>query len=206
MAVGRDDDFVQIGDGRLILDLDHDVRLALQAGEQPPQDIDVRGLADKGQRVKIDALLHPDSDIGAVLVREGRQAHLDSGQVDMPAAGQLARHRRSAVDPSSATSPARGQPDQAAVHQDDGARSHVPAHQGIVDPDPEDTLFRPLAARQQVDHLIGGQFNRSGQIARADFRTLDVHEQRDVPLGPVARPPAPGGSSSGSNPRPHGPC
>ena len=63
---------------------------------------------------------------------------------------------------------------------------HVPAHQGIIDADREHPVLGLSRRGQQVDQLARGQVDRLGQVARPYLRALDVHQKRDVALGPAA--------------------
>ena len=97
--------------------------------EQPPEDVDVVGLANKRKREEVDLLLDAYGDVGAVLCRQGRQADLHAGKVDVAPAVESCRHDDAAAHAR------RGraqhlQPNEAAVDQDDGPLATRPRPSG----------------------------------------------------------------------------
>ena len=147
--------------------------------QQRPQRQDVVAAPDEGQRKEVAARLHSDANVALVLLGQRRQVDVDAREVDMPPRTEPPRRGDAAaqgrvvlLDDFHANEPA--------VDEHRRADRDVPRKTGVVDVDPAKTGRRALGV--QLERVALLEIDRIGDHARADFGTLDVHHDGDVPL------------------------
>ncbi len=180
--VGGAHDVVEIGDGRLVLDLGDDARVGFVDVQKLAQRVDVGALAHEGERHVVDALLDADERVGAVLLGEGGQVHLHAGEIDVAAGFQLAGREHAATDVGVLFFQDL-QADEAVVHQHGVADLDVVDQIAVVHVH-RAHLLGVVAGRAglygKVKNLAGGEQDGVVHVAGADLGTLDVHHDGDL--------------------------
>ena len=154
--------------------------------QQGAESVDVGRLADEGEGVEVDADLAADGDVGAVLVGEGGEVHLDAGQVDVAAAPERAGLLDLAAQ-AVLLLLQHAQLDEAVVDEHHAAHGHGGDHLRIVGRDDEDVaLGLGGFGAGDVDDLADGELGRLLAGAGADLRPFDVHHHREFLLQAAA--------------------
>src|SRR6266498_1490439 len=182
-GIGFGDNFDEILDGLLVLDLADDERTMLPAFDDRFQLLNVLGFANKRERDVINAQLQANLDIGKVLGGERGQADFDARQVDMAPAAERAFGEDFAFD-LIALLGENFHLDRPVVEQHD-----------VVDVDVLDEIlvvdihgmqfFAAFATHRQSEFLAGLEVQLCRQIAGANGRALRIHHDAD---GPVSFP------------------
>ena len=176
-AVGLIQNFVEVTDGELVLNLGDEQRLVRCAGHDLAQLLDVLRLAHEGERDEVHADIEADLDIREILRGEGRQADPHSGKIDVTPAAQRAGCEDFALDLVLVL--------RQHLHVD---LAVVDQH-GVTNADVADEvliihvhgvqLFAFLAAHGERELLSRLEIQCGGQVACADGGPLRVHENAD---------------------------
>jgi hypothetical protein len=181
--VAGGDDFLEVADGELVLDLGHDPNLAAAAVKQVAQQRDVAGLAHEGHGDEVHLALEGELEVGVVLVGERGQVHLHAGQIDVAAVAELAGGQGAADELVRSAFLDRLHAQVAVVDDDGAADLDVIDQLRVVDVG-GDRLGPFLAVDREADEVADLEVERFFQHAGADGRSLRVEQQADLQPDP----------------------
>ena len=176
-GVGLFDDFVEVFDGELILDLRDDARGAGMFVQHAAKLGDVARLAAKTERHHVHAELRAECDIGEILFGERREVDLHTGQVDVAARSHHTCGEEFAAD-FAAGFFQHLHVDHAVVHEHGVADGNVVDESVVIHADGVEFLAL-RAAHGEFKNVADLEIELRRQIAGANGGALRVHEDAD---------------------------
>src|SRR4029077_4968381 len=161
---------------QLVLDLCHDLRLALFPRQEFSQLFDVAFLAHETQSDEIRAYVHAEGDIRQVLPSERGKIHVHAGQINMTPRTENRARQHLAAHPISSLVKDK-QFDQTIIDQNRIPKCHVVGKAAIIHVH-RIAFFTLCSVHGELQNVAGLQMQISLQVAGPDSRALGVKEKR----------------------------